>query len=124
MWDNRSLFIDNHDGDTITYRSDMGRRIYSEAEIRLLGVRAPELSQPGGKETREFVTRWHMDRVRGKRWPFMVTTTVTYIKDPDQSEAKKTLERFLAVVTCIETNENLNVMVQDFVNASGYAPGM
>lgn len=47
--------ISVHDGDTMTLSIDMGRRIYAIDSIRLLGINCPELSQPGGKEAREFV---------------------------------------------------------------------
>ena len=47
--------ISNHDGDTITLNIDLGRRQYSIDSIRLIGINAPELSQPGGKEAREFL---------------------------------------------------------------------
>ena len=48
--------VRNHDGDTITLRIDMGRRLYTEDSIRLHGINAPELSQPGGKESRDFLS--------------------------------------------------------------------
>lgn len=124
MWDNRSAYLGNHDGDTVTYRSDMGRRIYHEADVRLLGVFAPELSQPGGPETRAFVAQWHADRVAGKKWPFLVTTTLVRAADPDASEAKKTLDRYVATVTCVATNESLNLAVAAFVTAGGYSGGI
>lgn len=44
-----------HDGDTMTLKIDMGRRIYVIDSIRLLGINCPELSQPGGKEARDCV---------------------------------------------------------------------
>lgn len=47
--------VSNYDGDTIALNIDMGRRIYIVDSIRLLGVNCPELSQPGGKEAREYV---------------------------------------------------------------------
>lgn len=44
-----------HDGDTITLKIDMGRRIFIEDSIRLYRINAPELSQAGGKEARDFL---------------------------------------------------------------------
>ena len=44
-----------HDGDTITLRFDLGRRIYAEDSIRLHRINAPELYRFGGKEARDFL---------------------------------------------------------------------
>ena len=44
-----------HDGDTMTLRIDMGRRIYIEDSIRLYRINAPELSQAGGREARDYL---------------------------------------------------------------------
>ena len=44
-----------HDGDTMTLRFDLGRRIYSEDSIRLYRINAPKLSQAGGKEARDYL---------------------------------------------------------------------
>lgn len=51
----RATVISNHDGDTITLEIDLGRRTYTVDSIRLLGINAPELSEPGGKEARDFL---------------------------------------------------------------------
>lgn len=47
--------VSTHDGDTMTLRIDMGRRVYAIDSIRLLGINCPELSQPGGKEARDYL---------------------------------------------------------------------
>lgn len=124
MWDARSGYLSNHDGDTVTYVSDLGRWIRHEADIRLLGVYAPELSQPGGKETRDFVAQWHADRVKGLRWPFMVTTALVHAGTPDLSEAKLSLTRFMGTVVSIATGETLNVDVAAYVAAQGFGTGI
>lgn len=47
--------ISIHDGDTMTLNIDMGRRIIIKDSIRLYQINAPELSQPGGKEARDYL---------------------------------------------------------------------
>lgn len=47
--------ISNHDGDTVTLDIDLGVRIRKTDAVRLHRINAPELSQPGGKEAREFL---------------------------------------------------------------------
>lgn len=44
-----------HDGDTMALKIDMGRRIYIHDSIRLYRINAPELSQAGGKEARDYL---------------------------------------------------------------------
>jgi endonuclease YncB( thermonuclease family) len=43
------------DGDTIVLNIDLGRRHYSIDSIRLIGVNARELSQPGGHEAADYL---------------------------------------------------------------------
>lgn len=124
MWDSRSAYVDNHDGDTVTYLSDLGRSVRHEAAHRLAGVFAPELSQPGGSETREMVRQWHADRTQGHRWPFLVTTRLVRAGDPDLSHENKTLDRFVSDVICMATGEPLNAAVIAFVAARGYGGGI
>lgn len=51
----KATVLSIHDGDTMTLRLDMGRRIYIEDSIRLYRINAPELSQAGGKEARDYL---------------------------------------------------------------------
>jgi micrococcal nuclease len=51
----QATVISIHDGDTMTLKIDMGRRIYAEDSIRLYRINAPELSQAGGKESRDYL---------------------------------------------------------------------
>lgn len=51
----QATVISNHDGDTITLNINLGRRQYSIDSIRLIGMNAPELSQIGGKEARDYL---------------------------------------------------------------------
>lgn len=47
----------NHDGDTNRARLDYGDSIYSKRYLRLVGVWAPELHEPGGPEALEEINR-------------------------------------------------------------------
>ena len=51
----QATVISSHDGDTLTLNIDLGRRTYSIDSIRLLGINAPELSQPGGQGARDYL---------------------------------------------------------------------
>ena len=45
-----------HDGDSITCRTNMGRKLWIvDDKIRLRGINAPELSEDGGPESRNFL---------------------------------------------------------------------
>jgi endonuclease YncB( thermonuclease family) len=50
-----------HDGDTLTCRVDLGFDTWRVQNVRLVGINARELSQPGGKEAR--------DHLRSILWP-------------------------------------------------------
>jgi endonuclease YncB( thermonuclease family) len=51
-----------HDGDTLTVRVDLGFDTWRVQNVRLIGINARELSQPGGKEARD-----HLRKLLG--WP-------------------------------------------------------
>lgn len=42
-----------HDGDTGTFQIDLGLRVSVTTPVRLNGINAPELSEPGGKPSRD-----------------------------------------------------------------------
>jgi endonuclease YncB( thermonuclease family) len=50
-----------HDGDTLTVRVDLGFDTWRVQNVRLVGINARELSQPGGREAR--------DHLRSILWP-------------------------------------------------------
>jgi hypothetical protein len=126
MWDTRSAYIDNHDGDTVTYLSDLGRDVRHQADVRLAQVFAPEVEpmQPGGAECRAFVRQWHLDRIGGKHWPFLVTTRLVRPTDPDLAHERMTLARFVGDVICIATGESLNDAINTFIATNGYGGGI
>lgn len=121
MWDKRAQFIKNYDGDTITMLLDQGFRDTKEIDVRLLGVYAPELREPGGNETRIFVYDWFQERMlAGVTWSFIVTTARMKVADREQ----KTLDRYVAsVTTSWDLNDSLNAAVNEFIHENGYGGG-
>lgn len=82
MWTYRAQALGVHDGDTVTLLVDTGFMQRAEVNVRLVHVSAPELSQVGGVECRDFTSTWVEAAVRhatelGLRWPLRVTTVTT-----------------------------------------------
>lgn len=92
------------DGDTVRFLLDQGMYNRTAQAIRLTGVNAPELSEPNGKECRQFVIDWlrehsgSHDSLAPLKWPFLVRTE----KD------KQTFNRYIGKVSCLSCDENLN----------------
>lgn len=106
-----------HDGDTLWLETDRGDWLRKVLDVRLRGVRAPELSQPGGVECRGFVIDW-LDRWGDGRWPFWVDSyRTTSYRDV------KSLERFVCDVWNRDRSRCLNFEVQSFIDAQGFPPG-
>jgi endonuclease YncB( thermonuclease family) len=121
MWDKRAEYVDNHDGDTIKVNLDQGfGDIKENVNIRLMGVWAPELSQPGGVECRDFVRQWFADHDVNPRWNFIVTTARMKVADSEQM----TFNRYVAVVTSLDGSDNLNLDISAFVAKNGYSGGV
>lgn len=115
------MYLDNYDGDTVKVILDQGFSDTKQVDIRLLGVYAPELSQPGGKEVRDFVTEWFMKNGHEiAKWKFVVTTARMKVADREQ----KTLDRYVATITNLDGTANLNLEVMAFVMANGYLGGV
>lgn len=94
-----------HDGDTVNCRVDRGDRDYSTWPIRLLNTACLELSEPGGPETQQEVTR---------RWP-PGTRLVLLTTKPDKWGGRK-LARVIA-----EDPEHGSVDVSAALIADGWA---
>ena len=121
MWDKRAFVTSVHDGDTITVTLDQGYGDLKEnMKIRLGVVYAPELSQPGGPETRQFVVDWLARYALPVRFPFVVTTA----RGPRSDKELTTLERYISLVETLDHSHNLNMDVQAFVTAQGYGGGI
>lgn len=119
MWDKRAWIETVHDGDTLTVILDQGFGDTKRIKLRLLGVFAPELSQTGGPETRDFVKAW-LDSNKGtSTWSYVVTTARTPKSDIEQ----ETFGRYVGTLTNLTGTENLNTAVIDFVRTNGYGGG-
>ncbi len=47
------IVLDVHDGDTLHVSLDAGLHVWVHCDVRLLGINAQELAQPGGPEARD-----------------------------------------------------------------------
>lgn len=120
MWDRRARIENVHDGDTVTAVLDQGFGDTKTIKVRLLGVYAPELTQPGGEATREFVNRWLTETAApSSTWTHTVTTARTVRSDTEVT----TLGRYVATVTSLDGTRNLNAEVAEYVAAHGYGGG-
>lgn len=120
MWDKRAEYLSNTDGDTVKVILDQGFGDTKLVTVRLLGVFAPELSEPGGPECQEFVQRWFEENPSSTtRWGFIVTTSRMKRTDKEQM----TLDRYVGVITDIGITTNLNAEITEFIHTNGYGGG-
>lgn len=120
MWTYRAQVTDVHDGDTLTVLLDLGFSTHRvETALRLVGVYAPELSQTGGPETRDFVKAW-VASLSTSEWPFVVTTS----RIKSDAHEVMTLGRYVGTVTDASGSRVLNAEVNAFVAAHGYGGGI
>ncbi len=112
-----------HDGDTLRLELDRGFDDRSVRDLRLYGVYAPELSQPGGQDTRDFVLGWlraHHAEVRDAGWPLAVDT----LRVRDNSHEQTTLARYLGIVYSADRMCCLNDDITAYVQEQGYTGGI
>jgi len=62
-WNYPAELIRVHDGDTAWLKLDLGLRIKVEAPCRLFGINAPELSEPSGIASRDWLAARLADKV-------------------------------------------------------------
>lgn len=100
MYDYQAAVEKVTDGDTVRFLFDHGMFIRSSHAIRLSGVNAPELNEPGGTDARAWVSAWlvHHGLHGSMPWPFRVATE----KD------KQTFNRYIGVIRCATCTESLN----------------
>jgi endonuclease YncB( thermonuclease family) len=114
----RAYLTRSHDGDSFWLMCDAAGDLRWEPELRLTGVRAPELRQPGGIETRDFVNAWFAGHTAAsiRRWPFWVETLLTSAYEP---EMKTTFRRYLATVWPYDqrrVEDSLNYQVNTYLS--------
>lgn len=95
MWEYRAALLRVIDGDTLALLIDQGFGGRQEEHIRLAGVSAPELSQPGGVESARWVADW-LALAAGPRWPLLLRTQPNTNVEPTE---RRTLTRYLGTVT-------------------------
>ena len=120
MWDRRAKVTSVHDGDTVIAVLDQGFRNQQEITVRLWNTYAPELKEPGGLETRDFIVQWVKKYGYATEWPFIVTT----VRLKNDTKEVTTLERYVCVVTDVTGSHNLNADVQAFILDRGYGGGI
>jgi hypothetical protein len=99
----RAYLTREHDGDTFWVMCDTAGDHRWEPSLRLLDVPAPELSEPGGRETTDYTNGWLRAAMQRpairRRWPLWVETVLTKAYEPTM---KMTFTRYLATVWAIE----------------------
>jgi len=113
MWDYRAKCKRVLDGDTLILLIDQGLSSRQQESIRLLNVSAPEMSQPGGIDTRLFVMNWleHWN-LSLLEWPLYVVTEKNTNIEPDE---KRTFTRYVAKVYDINKKSCLNDDINAFL---------
>lgn len=117
LW--RVAVIETHDGDTVRLGVDRGIEESATWNVRLKGVFAPELTQPGGPECRSVVMAWLTNHSDGSAWPFLLET----FRTPRSDTEVMTLSRYVGRITAAD-GSCLNDVVQAFIAAQGYGGGI
>ncbi len=113
MWDYRAKCMSVHDGDTVTMLMDTGFHGRQEEHIRLFQVFAPELSQPGGPETRQFVLNWMSTwQLATAQWPLYVVTEKNSSTEPQEIQ---TLARYVGTIWDVHKKNCLNNEINVFL---------
>jgi len=106
MYEYRAHVRSVYDGDTIRADIDCGFGIWTANQsLRLLGIDAPELGKPGGKEARDYL--------RGLL-PVGTAVTIRTVKDETEKYG-----RLLA--TIVKADDTLTIPVNDAMVLAGHA---
>ena len=114
----RVMIVGVHDGDTVQVWVDRGDEDESLWWVRLKDVHAPELSQNGGTDCRDYVQTWFAAHTDRTDWPFLLETFRTPKSDADVL----TLSRHVGIISAADGNV-LNVDVEAYARAHGYPGG-
>lgn len=120
MWDYRATIIEVADGDTVRALMDQGFGSRQQEDLRLKEVWAPELHQPGGVETAEFVRGLVAGLDKTRRWPVLVTTEPNTNREPSE---RRSFVRYIAVIHDASTGRSLNDTIRQFLASHPEWPG-
>jgi endonuclease YncB( thermonuclease family) len=124
MWEYRAALAGTiaesvHDGDTVRLLIDLGFDARVVKWIRLSDVHAPELSQPGGQQTRAYVADWASRTVRsGGPWPIRVMTDLN-----TKANQITSFDRYVGRVWAMADLASLNEYVQAYLAEHPDWPG-
>jgi endonuclease YncB( thermonuclease family) len=111
VWEYRAQLVEVLDGDTVRLLADVGFYGRHQVDVRLLAVNAPELNEPGGRETADFVRNW-TNGLAALRWPILLRTQTTKVSEPSE---KQTFTRYIGDVYDITGAGYLNALVREFL---------
>jgi len=111
LWTYRAIPLAITDGDTCRLLVDHGAYIRSQMDVRLADVYAPELRDPGGYETREYVLDW-MAELPSVNWPLLIRTDPNTTPEPEE---RRSFVRYIATVWDIGEIRCLNVDLRGFL---------
>ena len=104
--------VEVHDGDTLKLDVDVGFSTHAYAWIRLLNVRAPELSEGDGAKARADVLTWLAEYAPDSR-----VQLITYrSSQPLEIRFRQSFTRYLGVVTATAPPVELN----EWLRAKGW----
>ena len=94
--------LEAHDGDTLKVAVDQGFSVHSHVWIRLLDVRAPELSEPTGQVARAVLVDWLLKYAPDDR----VQLTTYRSSQPLEIRFKNSFTRYIGVISAGDSTLN------------------
>lgn len=115
-----TIAVPLHDGDTVWLELDLYFDYRGLKDIRMKDVRAPELKDFGGPETKAFAENWLKTHDNGSVWPYYVDTE----RNRADTTELRTFSRFIGTIYTADLKFCLNTDVQAFVTTNGYPGGI